>query len=263
MAEADEAAGLLWLAGASAIEQRTAGPRRVELVAGTPSWSEPALVAAVADRWPTRVVEVEGEGWMDAWRPWARSVRVGRLVVTPPWVEARADAGGDDLVVTIDPGRAFGTGSHPSTVLALEALLERCRAGSAVLDVGCGSGVLSVVAARLGAGRVVGVDVDPGAVTATLDNAGANGVGGQVVASTTPVADLDQAFDLVLANIGAATLVDLAPAVVARVAAGGTLVLSGLLEARVPDLLAAYGELEVEAVPALDGWAAPVLQAPS
>ena len=116
-----------------------------------------------------RAADVEG-GWEDKWRAFHRPVRVGRLWVGPPWETPDADA----LVVVIDPGRAFGTGSHPTTQLCLAALQE--LEPQSLLDVGCGSGVLSVAAALLGFGPVTAVDVEEPSVEATRGNAAANGV---------------------------------------------------------------------------------------
>ena len=138
-------------------------------------------------------------------------VRVGRLHVRPSWLEPHDDppAAGERCVL-LDPSRAFGSGSHPSTVACLAAVDRWVGAGTSVLDVGCGSGVLAVAAAALGVSPVVAVDVDPGAVAATAANATANGV---VVDARVGSADaVEGRFDLVLANIGAATIVELAPA---------------------------------------------------
>jgi ribosomal protein L11 methyltransferase len=118
------------------------------------------------------VVEAENvpDGWEDAWRAFHHGVVVGRCWIGPPWEEAPAGA----IPVVIDPGRAFGTGAHPTTRLALE-LLQELEPG-ALLDVGCGSGVLSIAAAKLGFGPVTGIDLDRAAIEATRTNAAVNGV---------------------------------------------------------------------------------------
>lgn len=136
------------------------------------------------------------EDWGDRWRQFHRPVRVGRLWIGPPWEKPDADA----IAVVIDPGRAFGTGGHPTTRLCL-ALLDEEDRGS-VLDVGCGSGVLSIAAAKLGFSPITAVDFDPQAIEATERNAAGNGV-----SVDTGRADLREdalpAADLALANIAA------------------------------------------------------------
>ncbi|HET8558849.1 MAG TPA: 50S ribosomal protein L11 methyltransferase [Gaiellaceae bacterium] len=128
------------------------------------------------------VVEVEdvGEGWEDAWRGFHRGIQVGRLWVGPPWEEPLADA----IAVVIDPGRAFGTGAHATTRLCLELLQD--VEPTSLLDVGCGSGVLSVAAAKLGFAPVIATDIDEVALEVTRTNAKANGVGVDVVAGLQP-----------------------------------------------------------------------------
>ena len=250
-ADAALAADLLWQHGASAVEERPGGQSVVLVADVAPD--------AVEGRWPVAVID-PGDGWWDAWRPFAQAVRAGRhLVVRPPWVDAETRP--DDLVVEIDPGRAFGSGSHGSTRLALAALEHLAPVRGTVLDVGCGSGVLSVTAALLGAGPVLGVDVDEEAMTATHDNAGRNGVAAAIRASTTPVADVDGTFDLVLANLDLPVLLDLAKPIADRVAGGGTLVASGMLTEPLADAVAALAPLELTDVFEQDGWAAAVLRA--
>jgi ribosomal protein L11 methyltransferase len=234
-ADADVAAGLLWSAGVAGIEERPCstgggGERLVELVAGLAGRDLPIVESALGQRWPFEALPVEGDDWLDAWRAWARPWRAGsRLVVVPAWVAPPSWVGPDDVVVALDPGRAFGSGAHATTRLCLAELESRVRPGDRVLDVGCGSGVLSVAAARLGAVGVTALDIDPEAVRATAENAERNGVGEVVHPALTPVDELAAQFDCVVANIGAATLVGLAGHLADRVEAGGVLVLSGVL----------------------------------
>jgi ribosomal protein L11 methyltransferase len=176
-----------------------------------------------------------------------------RLCIAPSW---HADDVQADVIVRLDPGAAFGTGAHPTTQLCLAWLDRHLRPGASVLDVGCGSGILSIAAAKLGAGRVVGTDIDLQALAVARANAAEN----DAAASYTDPDSLGAAtFDIVLANILANPLKLLAPALLARVSPRGSLVLSGVLERQAPDLVDAYRavesrfELEVDAVQ--EGWA--------
>jgi ribosomal protein L11 methyltransferase len=237
--------GRLWLAGATAITEE---PDR--LVAG---FAEEGEARAAAEALGGTFSLVGPGAWLDAWREFAEPVVAGRLVVVPAWIE------GGDLPgrrIDIDPGRVFGHGGHPTTRLLLEELDRRIAGGETVLDVGCGSGVLSVAAAVLGAGRVEGIDIDPAAVPVTLDNAARNGVA--VSASTTPVEAIGGRYDLVLANIGADVLIELAPTLRPL---GDVLLLSGLLVDRVDDVGDAYAAAgaTVAGTSTADGWAALVV----
>jgi ribosomal protein L11 methyltransferase len=228
----DGVSGRLWLHGAYAVSEEGS-----TLVAG---FADRVAAERAADDVGGEVVDVLPGAWLDAWRAFAQPVAAGRLVVVPAWVEP--------ITLTIDPGRVFGHGGHPTTRLLLEALDRRITGGESVLDVGTGSGVLAVAAKKLGAGRVVGIDVDPECVPVTTANAEANGV--MVEVSATPLAEVDGTFDLVLANIGADVLVELAPRLEAR---GGVLLLSGLLEDRIDEVAAAYTGTATAST--LDGWA--------
>lgn len=249
-ADVDDVSGRLWLRGATAIGEESAG-ERVKLVAGYPDQGKAESAAAEVGG---ELVEVEPGAWLDAWRTFARSVRAGRLVVHPAWTEP-PPVEPDDLVVEIDPGRVFGHGGHPTTRLLLEELDARVRGGERVLDVGCGSGVLSVAAALLGAGEVVGIDIDHDAARVTLENAERNGV--DVTASTTPLAAVGAGYDLVLANIGAEVLLELAPELQQR---GRTLLLSGVLAERADELVEAYSYAGTATVRELDGWVSIVIE---
>jgi ribosomal protein L11 methyltransferase len=260
---AELVADLLWQIGAEAIEERAAGERaageRIELVTSFPPDRYSKAVAALRSAGHAPVeVEVDEAAYADAWRPFAEAVRVGeRVVVEPRWQPTVARPG--DIAVRIDPGRAFGSGAHPSTRLVLDELVARVRPGDRVLDVGCGSGVLAVVAAALGA-TVTAVDVDPEAVRATAANARANGVA--VAVSDLPLTEVNDAFDLVCANLLAPIVLALAPELRRVVAGAGTLVVSGLLAGRWRPVAAALAPLEVRSVGERDGWASLVLSPP-
>src|SRR5690606_28411715 len=143
--------------------------------------------------------------------------------IVPSWHEPP----GEGVVLRLDPGLAFGTGSHPSTRLVLGWLVTQDLAGAHLLDYGCGSGILAIAAAKLGAARVDAVDVDPDALAATRDNARGNGV---AVRACAPESLAPGAYDIVLANILAQPLIALEPLLAARVRAGGRIALSGILD---------------------------------
>ena len=201
--------------------------------------------------------------WRDSWKRYFKPLRVGRrLVIKPSWATYTVAAG--DTVIEIDPAMAFGTGQHPTTALCLRALEERLRPGDAALDLGCGSGILAVAAAKLGARRVLALDVDPQAVKATRENAAANGVSGivEVREGTLPEGARGQRFDLVVANIGALTLERLAGPLAEATREGGSLIVSGFLDDGVGALQTALraAGFRIEGVEADGVWRAVVAE---
>ena len=169
--------------------------------------------------------------------------------IVPTWAQAPHPTA---LNLRLDPGLAFGTGSHPTTRLCLEWMHEHIRPGASLLDYGCGSGILAIAGARLGAARVTGTDVDPQAMRASADNARANGVDATFVL---PDALAPGSFDIVVANILANPLTLLAPALVLRVRTGGRLALSGILEAQADAVAAAYARwFTIGTWKSRDGW---------
>ena len=265
--EVDDASGLMWATGVEGIEERSEPNGDVRLIAGVPPEHTDGVIAALAPRWEVTRGVMETEKWLDAWRPFARAVRLSeRIVVQPPWVEPIAAPG--DLVISLEPGRAWGHGAHPTTVLVARELVDTTTAvgsavaGASVLDLGCGSGLLAVLAAVLGASSVVAIDIDPEAVRATADNAVANEVAELITASDTPVEGLTTTFDLVVANIGIRVLTESAGAIAAVVEPGGLLVLSGLLDEQVDPVVRAYPGFEEVRRVSLEGWSATVLSAP-
>jgi ribosomal protein L11 methyltransferase len=174
---------------------------------------------------------------MDTFQP----MRFGQRLWIYPWnVEPTADAGDDAVIVRLDPGLAFGTGTHPTTAMCLEWLDAADLAGKTVIDYGCGSGVLAIAALKLGAARVIGVDNDAQALVASRANAERNGVGDRLDLYTPEALPPDRVGVLV-ANILAGPLHELAPRFAALLAAGGALALSGILREQASELLARYG----------------------
>ncbi len=173
---------------------------------------------------------------------------VGRVVIRPAWREHAAAAG--EVVVGLDPGMAFGTGQHETTRMCLLALQDRLRPGDRVLDLGTGSGILAVAAAALGAGACLALDIEPQAVAAATANAALNGVAGRVEVREAQLESLgDAAFDLILANINAATLSALAAGLYRSTRSGGSVVAGGIIaerEAGCREALAAAGLRLVE-----------------
>ena len=177
-----------------------------------------------------------------------------RACVCAPWSEFdRSDA---EAVVEIDPGGGFGSGGHPTTALVLERIAALLRPGDKILDVGCGSGVLAVSGARLGAEAVVAIDVDETAVDATRHNAALNGVGDRVDARAESLAAIGGRFDLVVANIHAPILVAMAPDLGRVTAPGGHVVLSGLSRGQVSAVTTAMRPLAVVDRRERDEWVA-------
>lgn len=212
-----------------------------------------------------RCEEVEDPGWAEAWKAYWRPLPVGaRLWVVPSW-HADAPLPEGAVPLYLDPGMAFGTGDHASTRLALVLLEQalRARVGAHVLDAGTGSGILAVAAARLGAARVLAVDVSTLAVRVAAENAARNGVEGQVEVREGDVAALapawsDGSFDVIAANILAEVLISLAPAFARLLRPGGEVILSGVIAARAAEVAAAYAAagLPCRGSVRVDGWVA-------
>ncbi|HEY3165240.1 MAG TPA: 50S ribosomal protein L11 methyltransferase [Candidatus Limnocylindrales bacterium] len=207
----------------------------------------------------TRVVH-EAD-WAEAWKAHFPVMRIGRrIVIRPTWREH--EAAPDDVVLDLDPGMAFGTGLHPTTRLCLAAVesvaVSGLLAGARVLDVGCGSGILAIAAAKLGAASVLGVDTDPIAIEATDANAARNGLRGSIRARSGSLPSGEAAFDVVLANLIASVLIDLAELLRDELRPGGVLLASGIFIDRESDVRAAFAaaDLDVGARTAEGEWIA-------
>ena len=204
--------------------------------------------------WPHQVNfrRFENQQWERVWMDRFKPMQFGsHLWIVPGESEAPAQA---VHILKLDPGLAFGTGTHPTTRLCLEWIDGHDFTGETVVDYGCGSGVLGIAAAIKGAGRVICVDNDPQALTATRDNAQRNGVQ-DAIECLAPEQFSPQTADVVLANILAGPLIELAPRLCATLASGGLLVLSGILEGQAQEVAEAYaGTIPGLEKRVVDGW---------
>lgn len=216
------------------------------------------LIGQLRQMWQQPVPEYQFEdiadqdwerSWMDNFQP----MRFGqRLWIVPSWHEAPEP---DAVNLLLDPGLAFGTGTHPTTALCLEWLDGQELQGVQAIDFGCGSGILAIAALLLGASRVVGTDIDPQALEASRDNAQRNQLADERFPLYLPAAMPAQPADLLVANILAGPLVSLAPQLTDLVRPGGRIALSGILTEQTDEILTAYkGAFELDPVAEKDGW---------
>ncbi len=262
----DPVSGLLWDLGARGVQEEAAsrnGRTYTRLRASFQVCDPASVTAALAPRleeleayFPgtaaSRVTarRVEVKDWNAAWKAHFQPEQVtSRLVVRPSWVPFEAGAG--QVVLTIDPGMAFGTGTHETTRGCLR-FIDALYGGDpvdglpgpthprAVLDVGTGSGILLLAAMKLGAEAGVGTDVDPLAIEAALENLRVNGLSAHTRVLSAPLPQVEGRFDLVLANILAPDLIDMAPDLAAHLSPGGVLILSGILTDQAPDVVGAF-----------------------
>lgn len=204
------------------------------------------------------ITEVEEDDWANSWKKYYKPTRVGKsIIIKPTWEDYTPEA--DEIVVNMDPGMAFGTGTHETTALCLAALDELVKGGERVLDIGTGSGILAIAALKLGAAGAEGVDIDPMCVRTAGENAKLNGVDGKLKVLVGDLSDKAIGkYDIITANIVANAILHLAPCVPALLAEGGTFIASGIIDAREEEVcagLAAAG-LKVAEVRRQGGWVA-------
>jgi ribosomal protein L11 methyltransferase len=199
---------------------------------------------------PTPEYQIVKEAdWAEAWKAHYHPLRIGRrLLIHPLWVEAEAQP--DDVVIALDPGMAFGTGTHASTQLCLIALEDRIQPGVRVLDLGTGSGILAIAAAKLGASYVLALDVDPIAVEAAAENVAQNGAAGKVTVqqgSLENIVTSSRRFDLIVVNILAKVIIEMCDHHLGDVVRpGGTAIFSGLIEDQAAEVEAALRRTGLE-----------------
>jgi ribosomal protein L11 methyltransferase len=266
-------------------DARTDRRRAWRVFFATPDARDAARAALAASEWDARVeasvADVEDEGWAERSQAELTAIEIGGMIVAPPWDlpprdTTTGDAASDRIVIVIEPSMGFGTGHHQTTRLCLRALQEAGVRGKRVLDLGTGSGVLAIAAAKLGAASVLGVDDDPDAVDAARKNVTLNGLGPDLAGTEaagadaadgaqtpeTPVlierADIKTAVtepaDVVLANLTGALLVRFAEGVMRHAAPGGLLILSGFTEDERFSVGHAFRALDVVRDDREDGW---------
>ena len=254
------AADRLWAAGAGGVEERVFDERTVScraVLTGVDSDRSSAVerVGVLPPGWSLHWVEAP-DAPDEAWRDHVAAIDIGGadgFVIRPAWSPPLRDG---RVEIEIEPAASFGLGDHPTTRLCASAVRSLVRPGSKVLDVGCGSGVLGIVALRFGAEQVRAVDVSAAAVEATRSNCERNGVGGRVDVSLTPLAEVDGRFELVVANILAPTLIDLADDLVRLLAFDGVLIVSGLLASAHDHVVEALRPLRVARRTEMSSWCA-------
>jgi len=245
------------LFGEPGLEPTRLAWNRSRVVALFDDATDPAVVVAAAGNQlgiePLPAFElraVEDQDWVRLTQSQFEPIRIGEKIwVVPSWHDAPEP---DAVILELDPGLAFGTGSHPTTRLCMQWLEKNLKAGETVLDYGCGSGILAIVAKKLGAGDTIGIDIDPNAVEASRYNAERNRV---EAAFALPDATSEATYDLVVANILSNPLKLMAAMLSARVRPGGRLVLSGVLERQAGEVAAAYAPwLALSVWRAEEGW---------
>ncbi|MEJ2766711.1 50S ribosomal protein L11 methyltransferase [Photobacterium sp. MCCC 1A19761] len=207
----------------------------------------------LADDFAYKVEQLEDKDWEREWMDNFHPMRFGRrLWICPSWREAPEP---DAVNVLLDPGLAFGTGTHPTTSLCLEWLDGQDLTGKTVIDFGCGSGILAIAAIKLGAAKVIGIDIDPQAILASRDNAERNGVADQLELFLPQDQPADIQADVVVANILAGPLRELSPVIKGLVKDGGDLAISGVLESQAEDVAAFYSDaLTLDPITAREEW---------
>lgn len=260
-ADAELAADRLWCAGARAVEELDVDGEQVELrtILGSDDAAARERLGDVPPAWQVGFVDVDVTP-AETWRAFAEPIPVGdRLEIRPAWLTELPRPG--VLSIPIEPAGSFGLGDHPTTRLSAAAIDRLMVGGERVLDVGCGSGVLAILAAHRGAERVVAIDISEAAREATVANATRNAVLERIEVSTAPVGAVAGEFELVVANILAPALMAIAADLIRLTSRTGHLVISGILSDGYDHVVDALAPMRVVTVEHLDGWSAVVLRA--
>jgi ribosomal protein L11 methyltransferase len=253
-ARRDDALAALFDAGAQGVHEDG-----VALVThfppGTDMGAVEALVHAAAPGARLTIADTPEIDWSEAWKQQITAHRIGALTLTPPWLATDSDA----LTIVLEPGMAFGTGEHATTRGVVRLMQAVVRPGSHVVDLGAGSAVLSIAAAKLGAARVVAVEMDPDAIGNAVENVQRNDAGAQVhviEGDARSILPLVAPADVILANIVSSTLIELLPIIASALAQNGRAVLSGILVVERGMMLQALAERgwQVEAEDEEDIW---------
>lgn len=257
----------LWELGATGLEERdqttlapeAAHDRAVVIAAFPDEAAAQHALKEIREDYEAEIVYVPHEDWATEWRRGFGAQRIGkRLLLHPTWETVASEPG--DALLMIDPENAFGSGDHETTRLVLRLLDQRVAGGERVLDVGCGSGVLSIAALRLGAASAVAIDIDEDAAAVARRNAELNRVASRIEVSTRPLGDIEGSYDIVVANIETKALIHMSNDLQARVVPGGVLVLSGVLRGERDELLAAYAPMRQQECLEEGEWCACLLK---
>ncbi|MDO4287710.1 MAG: 50S ribosomal protein L11 methyltransferase [Eubacterium sp.] len=185
------------------------------------------------------ITEVEEDDWANSWKKYYKPTKVGkRIVIKPTWEEYEAKE--DEIIVNMDPGMAFGTGTHETTKLCVTRLEEYVKPGDLVLDIGCGTGILAMIAAELGCRKVIGVDLDPVAVKVARENIAMNGLDDKIEIREGNLVEViaeDEKAEIIVANILAEAIIELADMVIPFLKQGGTFITSGIINDRLEAVL--------------------------
>lgn len=247
----------LFQLGATAIEERADGDDPTLVVGFSSDDAALAARSVLQERWACRLEDTGDEReWRDQWLRYLEPIEVAGVLIHAPWHDV-ADQPPELPRISIDPGRAFGSGHHPTTQLAIEALQRHLEADDVALDAGCGTGILSIAAAQLGASHVTGVDLDHDILAVADANVEANMVADRITLTPASLLDLDASFDVTVANIVTGDLRPLLPTLIERT--DGVLIISGFLHTQFDDLIGSVGVTVVDRT-VREGWGCAALR---